>query len=191
MRRPHFEETETQLMKLQWVVYRSSVGMGYVAYIAAQMAGAERSRATVWKGCVRIFWRADGEVDAGRDPDADSTSREVAAAGIPSAPCGSSAGRGMGESRKMLKKVKPIKLGRQVYRRLMKRVLERDGWRCQKCGALENLQVHHKIKRSQQGDDALANLVTLCAYCHIAEHGQLFYAMPAIRVCGRPQPRRK
>jgi hypothetical protein len=32
----------------------------------------------------------------------------------------------------MLKKVKPIKLGEQVYRRLMKRVLERDGWRCQK-----------------------------------------------------------
>jgi hypothetical protein len=43
----------------------------------------------------------------------------------------------------MLKSVKPIKLGRQVYRRLMKRVLERDGWRCKKCGALENLQTHH------------------------------------------------
>jgi len=37
----------------------------------------------------------------------------------------------------MLKKVKPIKLGRQVYRRLMKRVLERDGWQCQKCGFLD------------------------------------------------------
>jgi 5-methylcytosine-specific restriction endonuclease McrA len=49
----------------------------------------------------------------------------------------------------------------------MKRVLERDGWRCQKCGSLENLQVHHQIKRSQQGDDALANLVTLCAYHHM------------------------
>jgi hypothetical protein len=45
----------------------------------------------------------------------------------------------------------------------MKRVLERDGWRCQKCGSLEGLQVHHKIKRSDQGDDALANLLTLCA----------------------------
>ncbi len=31
----------------------------------------------------------------------------------------------------------------------MKRVLERDEWRCQKCGSLENLQVHHKIKRSR------------------------------------------
>ena len=76
----------------------------------------------------------------------------------------------------MLKKVKRIKLGKLVYRRLMKRVLERDGWRCQKCGSLENLQVHHKIRRSQQGDDCLANLVTLCAYCHMAEHGQLSYS---------------
>ena len=75
----------------------------------------------------------------------------------------------------MLKKVKRIKLGKQVYRRLMKRVLERDGWRCGKCGSLKNLQVHHKIRRSHQGHDALANLVTLCAYCHMAEHGQLSY----------------
>jgi len=75
----------------------------------------------------------------------------------------------------MLKKVKRIKLGIRIYRRLMKRVLERDGWRCQRCGSLENLQVHHRTKRSQQGDDALRNLVTLCAYCHMAEHGQLGY----------------
>jgi hypothetical protein len=77
----------------------------------------------------------------------------------------------------MLKKVKRIKLGIRAYRRIMKRVLERDGWRCQKCGSLKNLQVHHKIKRSQQGSDSLVNLVTLCAYCHMAEHGQLFYSV--------------
>jgi 5-methylcytosine-specific restriction endonuclease McrA len=87
----------------------------------------------------------------------------------------------------MLRKVKRIKLGKQIYRRLMKRVLERDGWRCQKCGSLENLQVHHKTKRSQQGDDALENLVTLCAYCHMAEHGQLFYSVPAMRACRKPK----
>jgi 5-methylcytosine-specific restriction endonuclease McrA len=91
----------------------------------------------------------------------------------------------------MLRKVKRIKLGKQIYRRLMKRVLDRDGWRCQGCGSLENLQVHHKTKRSQQGDDALANLVTLCAHCHMAEHGQLFYPEPAIRICSKPKPRRK
>ena len=86
----------------------------------------------------------------------------------------------------MLKKVKRIKLGKQVYRRLMKRVLERDGWRCQKCGALENRQVHHKIRRSQQGNDALENLVTLCAHCHLAEHGQLSYELAALQVIRKP-----
>jgi 5-methylcytosine-specific restriction endonuclease McrA len=91
----------------------------------------------------------------------------------------------------MLNKVKRIKLGKQIYRRLMKKVLERDGWQCQKCGSLENLQVHHKIKMSRQGSDALGNLVTLCAYCHIEEHGQLFYSVPAARVCSKPKPRRK
>jgi 5-methylcytosine-specific restriction endonuclease McrA len=79
----------------------------------------------------------------------------------------------------MLKKVKRIKPGKQIYRRLMKRVLERDGWRCQKCGTLENLQIHHKIRRSQQGADSLDNLVTLCAYCHMAGHGQLSYSIHA------------
>jgi hypothetical protein len=36
----------------------------------------------------------------------------------------------------MLKKVRRIKLGKQLYRRLMERVLERDQRRCQKCGSL-------------------------------------------------------
>ena len=87
----------------------------------------------------------------------------------------------------MLKKVKRIKLGKLVYRRLMKRVLERDGWRCQKCGSLENLQVHHKIRRSQQGNDSLENLVTLCARCHMAEHGQLAYEIKAIQAIEKPR----
>jgi 5-methylcytosine-specific restriction endonuclease McrA len=63
-------------------------------------------------------------------------------------------GRAFGR-RRMQRKIKRIKLGKQVYRRLMKSVLERDGWRCRKCGSLENLQVHHKMKRSQQGNDSL------------------------------------
>jgi 5-methylcytosine-specific restriction endonuclease McrA len=82
----------------------------------------------------------------------------------------------------MLRKAKRIKLGKQIYRCLMKRVLERDGWRCQKCGSLENLQVHHRIKRSQQGDDVLGNLVSLCAHCHMAEHGQLGYEKSATQI---------
>ena len=91
----------------------------------------------------------------------------------------------------MLKKVKRIKLGKRIYRRLMKRVLERDDWRCQKCGSLEDLQIHHKVKRSQLGDDALQNLVTYCAQCHMKEHGQLGYDIRALRVfeTGTERPR--
>jgi 5-methylcytosine-specific restriction endonuclease McrA len=44
---------------------------------------------------------------------------------------------------------------------------------------LKDLQVHHRKYRSRQGDDSLANLVTLCAYCHIEEHGQLSYSKAA------------
>ncbi len=75
----------------------------------------------------------------------------------------------------MLKKVKRIKLGIRAYRRLTKLVLERDDWRCQRCGSLKDLQIHHKIKRSHLGSDSLANLVTLCARCHLEEHGQLYF----------------
>jgi len=91
----------------------------------------------------------------------------------------------------MFNKVKRIKLGKEAYRRLLKRVLERDGWRCQECGALSNLQVHHQTYRSQLGDDSLANLVTLCAYCHMEEHGQLSYSKAAMRQMSTPAARRR
>ncbi len=85
--------------------------------------------------------------------------------------------------------MKRIKLGKRIYRRLMKRVLERDGWRCQKCGSIENLQVHHQIRRSRQGNDSLENLVTLCAYCHMEEHGQLYFDPRAIQAAAKPETR--
>jgi len=91
----------------------------------------------------------------------------------------------------VLRKMKRIKLGKQVYRRLMKMVLKRDNWRCQKCGSLKDLQIHHKVHRSQQGSDSLENLVTLCAYCHMAEHGQLSYELGALEVMKKPSERRQ
>jgi len=56
------------------------------------------------------------------------------------------------------------------YRALRKQVLERDGWCCQSCGSLRNLQVHHRKFRSRLGDDTTENLITLCADCHQAAH---------------------
>ncbi len=85
----------------------------------------------------------------------------------------------------MLRKVERIKLGVQAYKRLMKLVLKRDDSRCQKCGSLENLQIHHQIKRSHQGNDALQNLVTLCSYCHMGEHGQLLFSTLTAKMYGR------
>jgi len=35
------------------------------------------------------------------------------------------------------------------YEALRQQVLRRDGWRCQSCGAMSNLEVHHREFRSQ------------------------------------------
>ena len=65
-----------------------------------------------------------------------------------------------------------IRLKASEYVSLHKQVLERDGWRCQECGSLKNLQVHHLQPRSQLGGDTMTNLITLCAICHAKKHGR-------------------
>jgi len=57
------------------------------------------------------------------------------------------------------------------YRQLQRQVLERDGWRCQSCGSLKSLEVHHKQLRSHCGSDLRDNLITLCHPCHSLVHG--------------------
>ena len=63
-----------------------------------------------------------------------------------------------------------LKLDADGYRELHRRILERDGWRCQFCGSMQNLQVHHLKFRSQSGGDVEQNLITLCADCHEQVH---------------------
>ncbi|MFQ5875229.1 MAG: HNH endonuclease [Dehalococcoidia bacterium] len=63
-----------------------------------------------------------------------------------------------------------LRLDPEAYRRLHHQVLERDGWRCQCCGRLSGLQVHHIRPRGRLGDDAEQNLITLCNNCHRAVH---------------------
>jgi len=41
----------------------------------------------------------------------------------------------------------------ESYHELQRQVLDRDGWRCQTCGSMQNLQVHHLKFRSQSGGD--------------------------------------
>jgi ATP-dependent DNA helicase RecQ len=52
------------------------------------------------------------------------------------------------------------------YHTLRQQVLRRDGWRCQSCGSMLNLEVHHKEFRSHSGHDSEENLITLCVGCH-------------------------
>ena len=68
---------------------------------------------------------------------------------------------------------KPIRLRLDAvdYEHLRQKVLRRDGWRCQFCGTMANLEVHHKQFRSHSGDDSEENLITLCSTCHACVHG--------------------
>ena len=63
-----------------------------------------------------------------------------------------------------------IRLDSTSYKGLHLQVLERDGWRCQVCGSMQNLQVHHLKLRSRSGGDEEQNLITLCAECHEQVH---------------------
>jgi 5-methylcytosine-specific restriction endonuclease McrA len=65
----------------------------------------------------------------------------------------------------------PIRLEQQDYQKLHEHVLRRDGWRCQLCTSMSNLEVHHKELRSQSGEDSEQNLITLCVACHSLAHG--------------------
>ncbi len=65
-----------------------------------------------------------------------------------------------------LTKCLSVRLDCEQYEQLHEEILRRDGWRCQLCGALSQLQVHHLQFRSQSGEDNEENLITLCRNCH-------------------------
>jgi len=64
-----------------------------------------------------------------------------------------------------------LRLDPLSYESLRQQILRRDGWRCQSCGTMSNLEVHHKEFRSLAGEDSELNLITLCAKCHASAHG--------------------
>jgi 5-methylcytosine-specific restriction endonuclease McrA len=63
-----------------------------------------------------------------------------------------------------------LRLEPEAYEELRQQVLRRDGWRCQSCGSMSNLEVHHKDFRSHGGPDSEMNLITLCYSCHSQAH---------------------
>jgi 5-methylcytosine-specific restriction endonuclease McrA len=64
----------------------------------------------------------------------------------------------------------PLRLEPETYEELRQQVLRRDAWRCQSCGSMSNLEVHHQEFRSQGGPDSELNLITLCKQCHEEIH---------------------
>jgi 5-methylcytosine-specific restriction endonuclease McrA len=71
-----------------------------------------------------------------------------------------------------LPKTPRLTLDSTQYAVLHRQVLERDKWRCQACGSMQNLEVHHIQFRSQSGSDTEQNLIALCATCHRQSHGE-------------------
>jgi len=63
-----------------------------------------------------------------------------------------------------------LRLDATSYGILRQQVLRRDGWRCQSCGTMSNLEVHHQEFRGHSGDDSEENLISLCASCHAGLH---------------------
>jgi 5-methylcytosine-specific restriction endonuclease McrA len=63
-----------------------------------------------------------------------------------------------------------LRLDAVAYEALRQQILLRDGWRCQSCGTMSNLEVHHKQFRSHSGHDSEENLITLCRGCHTLAH---------------------
>jgi 5-methylcytosine-specific restriction endonuclease McrA len=68
-----------------------------------------------------------------------------------------------------LPKHRRVQLDPELYQRLRQQVLRRDGWKCQSCGSMANLEVHQEF-RSHSGDDSEYNLITLCFECHHEVH---------------------
>ena len=83
----------------------------------------------------------------------------------------------------------PIRLKEENYRELRKHILRRDGWRCQLCGSMTNLEVHHKQFRSHSGEDDEQNLITLCFNCHSSAHGQDVGPKSGIKVAAKVRPK--
>jgi 5-methylcytosine-specific restriction endonuclease McrA len=72
--------------------------------------------------------------------------------------------------RPILPKAAPWRLDPVSYGGLRQQILRRDGWRCQFCGRMSNLEVHHREFRSHSGADSDENLITLCTACHTRMH---------------------
>lgn len=57
-----------------------------------------------------------------------------------------------------------------VYKLRSMEVFARAKYRCERCGRLEPLQIHHRKYRSHGRQDSASNLEAVCMKCHNLEH---------------------
>lgn len=76
------------------------------------------------------------------------------------------------------------KNGSGIYR---EEALKCHGEKCQKCGASDNIEIHHKDKNRKNNN--MENLQVLCRDCHHREHA--IFKIPNCLVCLRPVNRHK
>ena len=66
-----------------------------------------------------------------------------------------------------------LRLDRRRWAVVRRRVLDRDGWRCRKCGRAGRLEADHVIPLHRGGAAYdLDNLQALCRLCHFAKTGR-------------------
>jgi len=58
-----------------------------------------------------------------------------------------------------------------IYRYFCEYIYNLNDGICAECGSNQNLQVHHKVFRSQGGRNTVENCVLLCQVCHSKAHG--------------------
>ena len=57
------------------------------------------------------------------------------------------------------------------WARVRRAALDRDGWRCTRCGSPAELEVHHVVPLDRGGAALdLGNLRTVCRGCHLSAH---------------------
>ena len=68
-----------------------------------------------------------------------------------------------------------LELGREVQSELRQMVLERDEYKCAKCGDSNNLQCHHILPVSIEPllSADIDNCITLCKECHVKVHKEI------------------
>lgn len=74
--------------------------------------------------------------------------------------------------KKLTKALKPRRTGE--YKAWRNSILNRDNYRCTKCGSRKNLHVHHinPVARNPRKSTDMENGITLCSRCHKKEHQQ-------------------